>query len=114
MKRAYYSKTTFSLTNTIKEQLSHVSSEIAEFDAEISELVRGERGDDAFLVAQEPTSMSLPMLRELADVQASIETLWFLLNKKFGDGFSEKMILGWTEEKNRKRGYYVEDSGGDE
>lgn len=85
--RRLYPETKFARTNTIDEQVDHVLSEICE-------AIREKRG-------------SLEFLHELADVQASIETLWNVLDRIYGTDFSEKIIFERIEQKNRERGYYV-------
>lgn len=102
--RRLYPMTRFALTNTVAEQLAHIVAEIDEA-AEASEPLID---DDLLAASLTPALALLPFLRELADVQASIETLWHILDRVFGAGFAEAMILSWVEEKNRGRGYYVE------
>lgn len=102
--RQLYPPTHFSLANTICGQLSHVLSEIDE----AAEAAGCADFDMDFAADPRAVLAALAFFRELADVQASIETLWRVLDRVIGAGFSEAMILAWTEEKNRGRGYYVE------
>jgi len=86
--RRLYPKTKFATTNTIDEQIDHVLSEIGE-------VIREKRG-------------SLEFFHELADLQHSVETLWNVLDRIYGNDFSEKIIFERIEQKNRERGYYLE------
>ncbi|MFA5517379.1 MAG: hypothetical protein WDA20_13965 [Desulfuromonadales bacterium] len=102
MPRSLWPKTKFAETNTIAEQLAHIFSEIDEA-AEAADLcVHVSPGEDV-------VSGKLSLFRELADLQHSIETLWHILDRKTFPGFSDQQIFFWVEEKNRVRGYYVED-----
>jgi hypothetical protein len=100
--RYLWPKTKFADTNSIDDQLAHIISEIDEA-AEASDLVGAW---PSFLKDLSPAA--LHFFRELADAQASISTLWYILDRLFGEGFSEKMIIAWVIEKNLARGYYGE------
>lgn len=101
--RHLYPPTRFVLANTICKQLAHIISEIDE----AADVCDGVDFDAEFAADPCAVLQALPFFRELADVQASIETHWNILDRIFGDGFSEAMILAWTEDKNRVRGYYL-------
>lgn len=101
--RRLWPETVFAGRNSIDEQIAHIVAEIDEADEAGPALPAHALLADPHLLFQ-----VLPLLRELADVQASIETLWNILDREFGDGFSEAMVLGWVEGKNRGRGYYGE------
>lgn len=107
--RHIWPKTKFIESHTVPEQLAHILSEIDEATEAVEAVEM--LSNDAFRSADPVLAQTtLPFFRELADVQASIETLWGILDRLFGERFSEAMILSWVEEKNRKRGYYVEES----
>jgi hypothetical protein len=88
------------------DQVAHILSEIDEAAVEMEavNLSGAIVGHTAFY----NINQLLPLLRELGDVQASIETLWGVVDRIFSEGTSERLILSWIEEKNRARGYYVE------
>jgi hypothetical protein len=96
--RRLYPLTTFAQTNSLADQLAHVFSEVDEVAIE-AEMIDAHCAD---------IEKMLPLFRELGDLQASIGTVWDVLDRLFGVGFSERLILSWTEEKNLARGYYVE------
>lgn len=102
-RRRLWPETKFAACNSVGEQLAHIIGEIDEAAAAGDLVVV----DDGLAANPAAVLALLPMLRELADVQASTETLWNILDRELGAGFSEALILSWTEEKNRGRGYYL-------
>lgn len=103
LRRCLFPAARFALANSINDQVAHILSEIDEAAA-----ADGCADFDA-AIAADPRALlqELAFFRELADVQASIETLWRVLDRVIGAGFSETMILAWVEQKNRERGYYL-------